>query len=118
MRQIVVRSRAASHAHRPGSEVAQASCRGTLEDIPPALPPPPCRCTASSPTRPCGLQCWPPCCDDVLLSATEATPESLRTALQNVRETAASRREHLHDFAQSERTRARRPAALAAEWFR
>jgi polysaccharide pyruvyl transferase CsaB len=56
--------------------------------------------------------------EDVLLSAREATPESLRAALQNVRETAASRREQLHAFAQSERTRARRPAALAAEWFR
>ncbi|WP_309716307.1 polysaccharide pyruvyl transferase CsaB [Armatimonas sp.] len=55
--------------------------------------------------------------EDALLSAMEATPKSLRETIQRVRETSATRRESLHAFAQAERTRAQRPAALAKEWF-
>lgn len=55
--------------------------------------------------------------EDVLLSATSATPESLRAALQRARDTAPARRERLHAFAQTERARAQRPAELAGEWF-
>ncbi len=54
---------------------------------------------------------------DALLAADTATAESLRTTIQHVRETAPARREQLHAFAQAERVRAQRPAALAKEWF-
>jgi polysaccharide pyruvyl transferase CsaB len=54
---------------------------------------------------------------ELLLDATQATPESLRAALARLREDAPARRAQLHAFAQSERTRAHRPAQLALEWF-
>ena len=54
---------------------------------------------------------------DVLLDATTATPESLRQAINLVRQTAVARREQLHAFAQTQRVQARRPAELALQWW-
>jgi len=56
--------------------------------------------------------------NDALLEATTCTPTQLRESVERVRSTAAERRLQLHAFAQDQRTRARRPAELAAEGVR
>lgn len=56
--------------------------------------------------------------EDALLDATTVSAEQLQQTAQHVRQTSATRRAQLHDFAQTERQRALRPAQLAAEWLR